>query len=134
VEPWLSPLVVVASAVSVVAVVRVRDRIHRQRVEKAAHEDMAVSVVSRLADHSLVSSDSDTNIGTAHDRLDETIMAILATEPNVYTKTALAKQVGSGYANVLKRITALQDEGRVVPNARGAKLSLAAVRQSASGG
>jgi hypothetical protein len=123
----MSPLVVVALVGTVVAVVRLRDRIRRRRVEKAAREDVAVSVASRLTGYAPLDAEEDAPIGAVHDELDETILAILDAEPNVYTKTALAKQVGSSYGTVLKRITALQDEGRIVPNVRGAKLALAPV-------
>jgi hypothetical protein len=125
---WLTVVAVLCIA-SVVAVARLRVR-RRRRIEAA--EGDVVSVASRLAGHAPLSTVNDAVGGSVRGDLDATIMAMLRAEPNVYTKTALAKQVGSGYATVLKRIAALQDDGLVVPNARGAKLALAPERPAGS--
>lgn len=126
-EPLALLIVAVVLPVAIgVAAARLRDHRH-QRIGRAQTrtEDVTVSVNSRLVGHAPTSTSSDTATRGRRGELDDIILALLSAEPNVYTKTALAKQVGSGYATVLKRITALQDEGRVVPNVRGAKLALA---------
>jgi hypothetical protein len=120
----LLTIAVVLSVAIGVAAARLRDHRHQRiRIAEAATEEVALSVESRLVGHAPTSTPSGT--GGRREELDDIILALLSAEPNVYTKTALARQVGSGYATVLKRIVALQDEGRVVPNVRGAKLSLA---------
>jgi hypothetical protein len=131
-EPLALLTVAIVLSVAIgIAAARVRDHRH-QRIAETAKEEVAVSVTSRLAAHAPDSIPSNTATGGRRDELGDIILALLAAEPNIYTKTALAKQVGSGYATVMKRIAALQDEGRVVPNVRGAKLALAPVDDETS--
>ena len=126
-EPLALLTVAVALSVAIgVAAARLRDYRHQAiRIAEPATEEVAVSVESRLVGHAPPSPPSDAATEGRRNELDDIILALLSAEPNVYTKTALAKQVGAGYATALRRIAALQDEGFVVPNVRGAKLALA---------
>jgi hypothetical protein len=120
---WLT-LVGVLLIASAIAVTRARMSL-RRRVEDREPAEIMVSVDSRLAGHEPLAPNDSASRGTGHDEMDEAILAVLRAEPNVYTKTALAKHVGCGYSTALKRVSALQVDGHVVPNVRGAKLALA---------
>jgi hypothetical protein len=122
---WMTVVGVVIIAIAIV-VARARVSL-RRRVEDREPAEVTVSVGSRLAGHGPLAPIDDAPPGTGHDEMDEAIVAVLRAEPNVYTKTALAQHVGFGYATALKRVTALQNDGIVVPNVRGAKLALAPV-------
>jgi hypothetical protein len=120
---WLTTIgVLIAAGAIAVAGTRVT---LRRRADKAQLTEVTVSVGSRLAGHAPAAAVDSVAVGSVQDQVDEAILAVLRATPNVYTKTALAKYVGFGYATVLKRVTVLQHGGYVVPNVRGAKLALA---------
>jgi hypothetical protein len=120
---WLTTIGVLI-AVGAIAVAGTRVTL-RRRADKAQLTEATVSVGSRLAGHAPAALVDSAPVGSIHDEMDVAILAVLRATPNVYTKTALAKHVGFSYATVLKRVTALQHDGHIVPNVRGAKLALA---------
>jgi hypothetical protein len=57
--------------------------------------------------------------------LEQSIIAMLQDKPATYAKTALAENCGKRKTDALALIKRMQDDGRIVPKDRGAKLSLA---------